>query len=222
MSYREISVVCSAALLVATSAAQLSAQARVVDLTDTTPNLPEWKIVASVAGGSIVGPVPPSHVPVTVLLTSCTVRNAEFFFSVEIKNNRKSEVQIPVSMNSKLFDRRGTITFRQLLIQLGTATNAQDPSTFKRDPALPSIILFGDQSVPGTFAALGPGENLILRLKSEIRSANQDVRGLRVQIGGSDATLSPKGGGYSKSETWVPALFAISEPACSGPKPEGE
>ena len=211
----------SATLLIALSAAQLAPHVRVVDLTNTTSNLAEWKIVESGAGGSIgPRPMPPSYVPVTVHLTNCALRNAEFFFSVEIENNRQVEVQVPISMNSKLFDRRGTIVFRELLIQLGTATNTQDPSTFKREPNIGSIMLFGDQSVPGTMALLAPGERLVFRVKSEVPSMHQDLSSLRVHIGGLDATLSPSRDGYSKRETWIPALFAISESTCSESKPE--
>src|SRR6266566_1948710 len=208
-------------LLVALSPAHIFAQVRVVDLTNTTPNPAEWNIVASEAGGPIgTWPVPPSHIPVTVHLTNCAVRNGGLFFSVEIENNRTLEVQVSVSMNSKLFDRRGTIVFRELLIQLGTATNTQDPSTFKREPSLPSIVLFGDQSVPGTIAVLAPGERLVFRMKSQVPSMHQDLSGLRVHIGGSDAMLSPSGDGHKKSEMWIPALFAISEPTRSESKPE--
>ena len=219
MFNRGLLMFCSAALLIALLPAQSAAQTRVVDLTNAAPDLAEWKIVASGAGGPVgTWPMPPSHVPVTVYLTNCAVRNAALYFSVQIENNRKLEVRVPVSINSKLFDRRGTIEFRELLIQLGTATNTQDPSTFTRDPNSPSIMLFGDQSVPGTIAVLAPGERLVLRLKAEGRFKDEDLSSLRVHIGGSDATFSPSGDGYSKRETWIPALFATSEPTCSESK----
>ncbi len=211
----------SALLLLLLSAPRLAAQVRVVDLTNAVPNLAEWKIIESGFGGSAgTWPMPPSHVPVTARLTNCAVRNAELYFSVEIENNRKLEVRFPVSMNSKLFDRRGTIAFRELSIQLGRATNTKDPSTFKPDPTSPSITLFGDQSVPGTIAVLAPGERLVLRLKSEGLIKNQDLSTLRVQIAGSDTTLSPSDDGYRKRGTWIPALYATSEPTCSESKPE--
>ena len=221
MFNREILILVSVACLAAASAAQSPDQTRVVDLTNAAPNPGQWRIVESRSGGPIgtlARPVPPPYVPVTVHLTNCAVGNAGFYFSVEVENNRDLEVQVPVSMNSKLFDQRGTIAFRELLIQLGTATNAQDPSTFKRDPNLPSIVLFGDQSVPGTMAVLAPGERLVLRLKSEVQSKHQELTSLRVHIGGSDATLSPSGDGYRKNEMWIPALFAMSEPPCSESK----
>jgi hypothetical protein len=221
MVNRGIFILISIACSIAASAAQSPDQTRIVDLTNTTPNPAEWKIVASGTGGPIgTWPVPPSHVPVTVHLTNCAVRNAELFFSVEIENNRKLEVQVPVSMNPKLFDRRGTTAFRELSIQLGTATNTQDPSTFEHDPNLPSIVLFGDQSVPGTIAVLAPGERLVLRLKSEIQPRDQNVSSLRVRIGAFDQTLSPSGDGFRKIGTLIPALFAMSESTCSESKPE--
>jgi hypothetical protein len=189
-----------------------------VDLTHTTANPADWKIVESGAGGSVgTWPVPPSHVPVTVHLTNCVMKNAELYFSVEIENNRKLEVQVPISMNSKLFDRRGAIRFRELFIRLGTAGNTEDATTFKNDPRFGEIALLGDQSVPGTIALLAPGERLVLQLKSEIQSKDQDLDSLRVRIGAFDETLSPSGNGFRKIGTLIPALFAMSEPACSGP-----
>lgn len=219
MFNRAIFFLVSVACFVAASAAQSLERIRVVDLTNITPNLAEWKIVASGAGGAIgTASMQPSYVPATVHLTDCIVGNAEFYFSVEIENNRKLELHVPISMNSKLFDRKGTIRFRELLIRLGTASNTQDASTFKNDPRFTETMLFGDQSVPGTIAVLAPGERLVLRLKSEMQSRDQNLSSLRVHIGGSDATLSPSGDGYRKSETWIPALFAISEPTCSESK----
>lgn len=209
-------ILISAILQVGASVPYVAAQARVVDLTNDSPSVAEWKIVASEAGGPIgTRPMPPSHVPVTVHLTSCAVRKSGFYFSVEIENNRKLEVQVPISMNSKIFDRKGTIRFRELLIRLGTATNTQDATTFKNDPRFTEIMLFGDQSVPGTIVVLAPGERLVLRLKLDVPPKDQDLRSLRVHLGGSDATLSTNGDGYRKRETWIPALFAISEPNCS-------
>ncbi len=214
-----ILIVISIACFVAASPSQPPDQTRIVDLTNTNPKPAEWKIVASGTGGPIgTWPVPPSYVPVTVHLTDCAVRNAGLFFSVDIENNRKLEVQVPLGMNPKLFDRRGTIVFTELSIQLGTATNTQDLSTFVRDPNLPSIVLFGDQSVPGTIAVLAPGERLVLRLKSEIQSRDQNLSSLRVRIGAFDETLSPSGDGFRKIGTLIPALFAMSEPTCSESK----
>jgi len=215
MLKREI-VTSLAALLVAVSAAQSPRQVQVVDLTDTAPNLAEWKVTASEAGGPVgTRSMPPSYVPVAIHLSNCALRNGRFYFSVEIENNRKVEAQIPISMNSKLFDHQGTIRFRQLLLLLGKAANTQDATTFKKDPRFPEFTLFGDQSVPGTVAVVAPGERLVLRLKAEMRSGDQNFDDLRVHIGGSDQTLSPSGDGYHKMEGWVPALFAISEPNCS-------
>jgi hypothetical protein len=115
--------------------AQLERQARVVDLTNNAPVSAEWKILTSEAGGPVGrSPMPSSHVPVGIHLTSCALRNEESYFSVEIENNRKVEAQIPISMNSKLFDRKGTIRFRELLLLLGKAANTQDATTFKNDP----------------------------------------------------------------------------------------
>ncbi|MGA9628318.1 MAG: hypothetical protein WBL65_17725 [Bryobacteraceae bacterium] len=199
----------------------LGAQVRVVDLTGATPILAGWNIVASEAGGSVgTGPTPPSHVPVTVLLTACSIRNAELYFSVEIQNNRAVEVQIPVNTSSKPLDRPGTIAFRELLIGLGTATNTADPSTFKEDLAIQSIELFGNQAVAGTTAVLAPGERLLLLLKTQAPPKGRDLSALRVRIGGFDATLVPSGAGYRKSDLWVPALSAVSEPGCSDSKGE--
>jgi hypothetical protein len=219
MLNRGILMFCSAALLIVLLPAQLAAQGRVVDLTNTAPNLAEWKIVASEAGGPVgTWPMPPSYLPVTVHLTNCVVRNAELYFSIQIQNDRKLEVQVPVSMNSKLFDRRGTITFRELLIRLGTATNTRDLTTFKIGSGFAEIMLFGDRSVPGTIAVLAPGERLVLQLKSQAWPKDQDLSSLRVNIAGSDARLSPSGDGYTKREIWIPALFATSESTCSDSK----
>jgi hypothetical protein len=212
-------VTSSAALLVAVSAAQSPRQVRIVDLTNTAPNLAEWKVTASGAGGPVgTSPMPPSYVPVAIHLSNCALRDGKFYFSVEIDNNRKVEALIPISMNSKLFDHQDTIRFRQLLLLLGKAANLQDATTFKKDPRFPEFTLFGDQSVPGTLAVLAPGERLVLRLKSEMRLGDQNFDDLRVHIGGSDQTLSPSGDGYHKMEGWIPALFAISEPNCSESK----
>src|ERR1051325_6757267 len=124
------------AFLVSLPAAQMeAAKTRVVDLTRTTANPADWKIMESRVGGSIgTWPVPPSYVPVTVHLTNCVMKDAELYFSVEIENDRKLEVQVPISMNSKLFDHRGVIQFRELFIRLGTAGNTEDATTFKNDP----------------------------------------------------------------------------------------
>lgn len=223
MLHRKTLFLVALALYVATSAPRLAAQARVVYLTKASPNLAEWKIVASEAGGPVgTSPMPPSYVPITLHLTDCAVRDAGIYFSVEIDNNRKSEVQVPVSVNSKLFDRRGTIAFRELLIHLGTATNVEDVSTFKNDPNLTTITLFGDPSVPGTISVLAPGERLLLRLKSEAQAKNQDLSSLRVNSGAFDVMLSPSGDGYKKRETWIPALFAISESTCCKSKHEAK
>lgn len=210
-------LICSASLFILP---WLGAQVRFVDLTSASPNLAEWKIVSSEASGS-VGPSP-SHVPVSVRLLDCTVNNSDLYFSVEIYNDRKLDVQVPVSVNAKLVDHQGTITFRQLLIRLGTATDTQDASTFKADPHLGSIDLFGDQSVPGTVEVLAPGERLLLRLKVELRSKAQERRDLRVHIGALDTILSPTDAGFREAESWVPALSVNSEPAACGSKQEAK
>jgi hypothetical protein len=155
-----------------------------------------------------------------VLLTACAIRNAELYLSVEIQNNRAVEVEIPVNTSSKLLDHSGTITFRELLVQVGTATSAGDPSTFQKDLAIPSIELFGSQAVAGTIAVLAPGERLLLRLKTQAPPRDWDLSTLRVRIAGFDATLVPSGAGYRESELFVPALFVTSEPGCPGPKVE--
>jgi hypothetical protein len=207
-----------AALLIALSASPLSAQKRVVDLTNAASDLAEWKIVASGAGGSLgSSSPPPSHQPVTLHLTKCAVKDKEFFFSVEIENNRKVEIQIPISMNSKQFDHAGTISFTELLIRLGTATDIQDPSTFNQK--LPSVELFGSQSVPSTMALLAPGEHLVLHLKSKGPSKDQDISSLHARIGGVEVTLTPRPLGYAKNSTWINALSANSESPCSANRP---
>jgi hypothetical protein len=208
-----------AALLTVLSAAQSGPQVRVVDLTNTVPNLAEWKVTASGAGGPAgTRPMPPSYVPVAIHLSNCALRNGKFYFSVEIENNRKVEAQIPISMNSKLFDHQGTIRFRQLLLLLGKAANPQDATTFKKDPRFPEFTLLGDQSVPGTLAVVAPGERLVLRLKAEVRWGDQNFDDLRVHVSGFDQTLSPEDDGYREMDTWIPALFAISEANCSESK----
>ncbi len=222
MFNRGVFILVSVACFVASSAVQSLERTRVVDLTNATANPAVWKIVASGAGGPIgTWPIPPSHVPATIHLSDCVVGNAEFYFSVEIENNRKLELEVPISMNSKLFDRKGTIRFRELLIRLGTASNTQDATTFKNDPRFNEIILFGDQSVPGTIALLAPEERLVLRLKSEMQSQDKNLSSLRVSIGAFDETLSPSGGGFRKIGTSVPALFTMSEPTCSESKAGG-
>lgn len=209
----------SVALLIVLSAGQSASQAQVVDLTNTLPDLAKWKIVASEFGGPVgTSPMPSSYVPVAVHLTNCRLRNGEFYFSVEIENNRKLEAQVPISMNSKFFDHKGTIRFRELLIRLGTASNAQDATTFKNDPRFAEITLFGDRSVPPTIAVLAPGESLVLRLKLEPQLPDQNLSNLRVRIDASDETLSPSGDGFRKLGTLIPSLSAISEPNCSESK----
>jgi len=216
---RRVSLFVSASLILAASGPYLAGQVRVVDLTNTPPNRADWKIVASEAGGSLgSSQTPPSYVPVTVHLNNCAVRDSVFYYSVEIENSRKLELKVPVSLNSKLFDQRGTITFRELLIRLGTVTNIQDPSTFQSD--LAPIELFGDQSVPGTLVVLAPGERLLLRLKSEAAHKAQELRSLLVNIGASDVTLSPGEDGYRKKEIWIPAFRAKSESSCLEPEQE--
>jgi hypothetical protein len=204
------------ALLLVAWVPHLATQTRVVDLTNAIPNPAQWKIVASEAGGPVgTRPLPPSHVPVTLGLTDCLLRNGHLSFFVEIYNNRDVEVLVPLSMNSRIFDRPGTIEFRELLIRLGTATNAQDAITFKHDSRFDGITLFGSQSVPSTIAILAPGGRLLLRLKSEARIKGEDIGSMRASIGAFDVSLAPSGEGYRKRETWVPALSAISEPTCA-------
>jgi hypothetical protein len=209
-----IGLLYSALLLIHLLTSSLAAQERVVDLTSAVPDLAEWKIVASGAGGSLgSSSPPPSQKPVALHLTKCAVKDTELFISVEIENNRKVEMPIPISPNSKLFDHPGIIEFRELLIQIGTATNTQDPSIF--NPKLPEIILFGHQSIPNTMALLAPGEHLVLLLKSKAPPEDQDLGSLRAHIGGFDVTLSPSKQGYSKRSTWIGSLSAISESTCS-------
>lgn len=88
-----------AALLVVLSGAQSVPKLRVVDLTNAVPDLAEWKIVTSEAGGPVgTSTMPPSHVPVGVHLTNCALQKGGGYFSVEIENNRKLELQVPVSI----------------------------------------------------------------------------------------------------------------------------
>jgi hypothetical protein len=193
----------------------LAAQGRIIDLTSSTPELADWKITSSRVGGSIgVWPLPQSHKPVTVRLSDCAIRGSDLYFSLEIVNARALELLVPVSTSSKRLDHPGPIAFTQLWIALGTAPKSPDQAKFLKDPNLPSIMLFGDKSIPNTTAALAPGERLMLHLKEHLPPHNPDPESLRVQIAGDDVTLSPDGGGYSQSETWIPALFATSEPGC--------
>ena len=208
----------SVVLLIALSAAQSAPPppVRVIDLTTAAINPAEWKIIASSAGGPMgTWPVNPSQVPVAVHLTNCALTNGKLYYSIEIENNRAVEARVPISVNSKLFDRKGTIRFRELLIRVGTASNAQDATSFKNDQRFNEVTLFGDQSVPGTDAVVAPGERLVFRLKSDIQSGDRNFSGLRAIISGFDETLSPSRGGYRKTDTWIPALFALSESSCS-------
>jgi hypothetical protein len=202
---------------------QPSSQARTVDLTGGVPDLAKWKILSSVSGGSIGAfPRPPSQVPVTLHLADCAAGDSDFGFTLEIENSRSLEIQIPISLSSKPFDHPGAIGFRELVIDLGTVTNADSAQMFRRDSRLASITLFGDQSVPGTIVVLAPGERLILRLRAAARSKVPDLASLRVEIGAFDTTLSPTGNGYHEAETIVPALWATSEPTCAGTTRKGD
>jgi hypothetical protein len=197
----------------------VGAQTSVVDLTGAPANRAHWKIVESRSGGSIgAWPKPASQTPVAVHVTGCVVRDEALYFSVEVDNDRELEVEVPISMDSTLFDGRDTITFRELQINLGSA--GDDGRGFMSNPAIEPVELFGDHSVSGTTRTLAPGDRLILRLRTGARPGHRELVNLRARVAGSDVTLSPNGAGYDQSRTWIPALFTTSQPASCSPEPE--
>jgi len=191
-------------------------QARVVDLTTTEPAPEEWNIVASGAGG----PVGQSAaVRVEVHVSNCSIRTGSLYFSVGIVNNHEVDVAVPISNDPRRFSHSGAITFRQLIIELGTAANITDLSSFRGNVGLAPTVLFGDPSVPGTLSTLKPGERLEIRLRIRPRPETQIPSELRARIFGYDVTLAATEGGYRKIATWIPALMAISRPCRAEPEP---
>ncbi len=197
----------------------VGAQFTVVDLTNAPVARPQWKIVSSQTGGSIGSSMRrPAQPSVAMRLAGCSERDSAFYFSLEIENNGQSEIQIPVGLDSRPFDRRESVTFKELLISLGETEG--DDGSFRSNPAFDPITLFGNPAVRGTIRVLPPGQGLILRLKTEMRGGARDVAKLRAQIAASDVALSPSAAGYEESRTWTPALFASSQPTCSAPERE--
>jgi hypothetical protein len=204
-----LTVLSSLALSLLLRPCLLGAQTVVIDLTNTTANLAEWKIMSTQSEGAIgTWPKPKSMTPVAIRLNNCTMRGPDLYFSVEIDNSGEFEAQIPVSPHSKTFTERGTTSFRELLINLGTLTN--DGGVFKTDLSFEPITLFGSASIPGSTRILAPKERLILQLKTNARLESPDLSKLRVQIAGSEVTLTPHGAGYDERRRWIPALFATS------------
>ena len=192
----------------------LSVSTVVVDVTTSPVYLPEWRIVSSAYAGSIPGwPSPASQVPVTIHLIGCEeVKSAKLRCSIGIENNRKVNAEIPISVNATRFYKKERISFRELLIELGCVRDVNDDSTFEKDPKIEMFTLFGNRSVPGTIRVLAPGERLILRFSTDVRSGHQKVNELRARIGGNDVILSPNQDGYDEVKTNIPALFATSGP----------
>lgn len=195
------------------------AQSSVIDLTSAPSERAQWRIVSSLSEGPIgAWPSSASMAPVTIRLGDCTINGANLYFSVEIDNNREFEVGVPINPDWKVFERPESISFREMLISLGTA--ATDGVTFKTYSTLEPFSLFGSRAVPGTMRILAPGEHLSLKLKLNLRSEHLDLSKLRVQVAGSDVTLSAIDDGYAERRSWIPALFTTSQPTSSGAEHE--
>jgi hypothetical protein len=187
-------------------------QSTVIDLTSRLPHPVPWKISATRSGGPIgAWPRPAAQLPVTVRLTNCIAKEMDLYFSLDVYNNRETAIEVPVSIDASALSQKGTIRFRQLLIELGSTGES---TFFKSDRTLNPIILYGSHSIAGTSRVLAPKEHLTLKLRTRFRSEAPDLKEITVQITGADITLLPRpNGSYEESDTWIPALRAASQPA---------
>lgn len=183
-------------------------QEEVIDLTRAVAKQAEWNILETRSGGPIgTWPKPHAHEEVALRLFDVFRCDDDLCFSLEIKNDRKVQLEIPVSLSSKILEKEeGTVQFRELIVWLGIPAGREQLS-FKPLPAIEPVELFGSNSVAGSLQILLPGKRLIFHLRARLKSPlTEEVETLHARLGGSDVVLTPVADGYKRVGTLVPAL----------------
>src|SRR5437660_144097 len=150
----------------------LSTSINIIDLTSTPAVAPAWKVVRSQSGGAIGSwPASPATNPVIIRLNHCTLKEDRLLVEIDIYNGRSSEVGIPISLDSRLFQREDKFALNELLIDVGAL--GEGDGVYETIPGLEPLTLFGSPDVAGSMRRVSPREHVTLRLNLEMRKESK-------------------------------------------------